>query len=142
MQVFEAMTPEVTTVSPDTTLTEAARLMKENGIGPLPVCDGERLVGMLTDRDITIRATADGMAPGSTLVRQVMTPEVVCCFEGDDVRQAAEIMQRKQLRRLLVVDSDGRLSGIVSLGDIALQTGDEQLSGETLERVSEPSTER
>lgn len=142
MQVFEAMTPEVTTVRPDTTLTEAARLMKENGIGPLPVCDGGRLVGMLTDRDITIRATADGMAPESTLVRQVMTPEAVCCFEGDDVRQAAEIMQRRQLRRLLVVDSEGRLSGIVSLGDIALQTGDEQLSGATLERVSEPSRER
>src|SRR5262245_2321638 len=119
MQVFEAMTPEVTTVRPDTTLTEAARLMRENEIGPLPVCDGDRLLGMLTDRDITIRATAEGLDPDSTQVEQVMTPEVVCCFEGDDVRKAAEIMQREQLRRLLVVDGDGRLAGIVSIGDIA-----------------------
>lgn len=142
MQVFEAMTPEVTTVGPDTTLLEAARLMRENGIGPLPVCEGQRLLGILTDRDIAIRATAEGLDPGSTPVRQVMTPEVVTCFEGDDIRKAAAIMQRAQVRRLLVVDGDGRLAGIVSLGDIALQTGDDQLSGQTLERVSEPSTER
>ena len=142
MQVFEAMTPEVTTVGPDTTLMEAARLMRENGIGPLPVTEGERLLGILTDRDIAIRATAEGLDPGATPVRQVMTPEVVTCFEGDDIRKAAEIMQQAQVRRLLVVDGDGRLAGIVSLGDIALQTGDDQLSGQTLERVSEPSTER
>jgi CBS domain-containing protein len=142
MQVFEAMTPEVTTVKPDTPLIEAARLMRENGIGPLPVCDGDRLLGILTDRDIAIRATAEGLDPQSTAVRQVMTSEVVTCFEGDDIRKAAEIMQRAQVRRLLVVDGDGRLAGIVSLGDIALQTGDDQLSGQTLERVSEPSTER
>src|SRR5262245_23541009 len=141
MQVFEAMTPEVTTIGPDTTLTEAARLMRENGIGPLPVCEGERLVGILTDRDIAIRATAEGLDPKSTPVRRVMTPEVVTCFEGDDIRKAAEIMQRAQVRRLLVVDGNGRLAGIVSLGDIALQTGDDKLSGQTLERVSEPSTE-
>jgi CBS domain-containing protein len=141
VQVFETMTPDVVTVKPDTTLAEAARLMRENGIGPLPVCEGDRLLGMLTDRDITVRATAEGLDPESTPVRSVMTPEVVCCFEGDDVRQAADIMQRAQLRRLLVVDRDGRLAGIVSLGDIALQTGDEKLAGATLERVSEPSTE-
>jgi CBS domain-containing protein len=142
MQVFEAMTPEVTTVKPDTPLIEAARLMRENGIGPLPVCDGDRLLGILTDRDIAIRATAEGLDPQSTAVRQVMTSEVVTCFEADDIRKAAEIMQRAQVRRLLVVDGDGRLAGIVSLGDIALQTGDDQLSGQTLERVSEPSPER
>jgi CBS domain-containing protein len=93
---------------------------------------------MLTDRDITVRAVASGKDPQSTRVVEVMTPEAVSCLESDDVRRAAEIMQSAQLRRLLVVSRDGRLAGIVSLGDLALQTGDEELTGETLERVSEP----
>ena len=139
MKVFETMTPEVVTVGPDTPLAEAARLMRDNDIGPLPVSDDGRLVGMLTDRDITVRATAQGRDPSSTLVREVMTPELVCCLETDDVEQAADIMQRAQLRRLVVIDRTGRLLGIVSLGDIVLQTGDEKLAGETLEAVSEPS---
>jgi CBS domain-containing protein len=142
MKVFETMTPEVVTVGPDSPLVDAARLMRDNDIGPLPVCEDGRLVGMLTDRDITVRATAQGRDPGETRVREVMTPEVVCCLETDDVDQAADIMQRAQLRRLLVIDKNGRLLGIVSLGDIVLQTGDEKLAGETLEAVSEPSIKR
>ena len=142
MKVFETMTPDVLMVGPAGTLAEAARLMKENDIGTLPVCDAGRLVGMLTDRDITVRATAEGRDPRVTRVEEVMTPEVICCLESDDVKQAADVMQRAQLRRLLVIDGEGRLAGIVSLGDIVLQTGDDKLAGETLERVSEPTADR
>jgi CBS domain-containing protein len=138
MHVSEAMTPQVVTVPPELTVFEAARMMKDLDIGPLPVCDGDRLLGVLTDRDITIRATAEGRDPRTTEVREVMTPEVICCMEDDDVVRAARLMQEAQLRRLLVVDELGRLVGIVSLGDLALQTGDDRLTGETLEKVSSP----
>lgn len=142
MKVFEAMTPDVVTVGPDAPLTQAARLMRESDIGPLPVCEGKRIIGMLTDRDITVRATAEGRDPNATRVDEVMTPEVICCLEGDDIERAAQLMQSAQLRRLIVVDAAGRLAGIVSLGDLALQTGDDALSGQTLERVSEPPAGR
>jgi CBS domain-containing protein len=139
MQVFEAMTPEVVSVPPETTLVDAAQTMKELDVGPLPVCDGDQLLGMVTDRDIIVRAIAEARDPRTTEVREIMTSEVVCCREADDVRQAAKLMQEQQLRRLLVVNDEGRLVGIVSLGDIVLQTGDDKLAGKTLEKVSEPS---
>jgi len=140
MQVFEAMTPEVVSVLPDTTIVDAALVMKNLDIGPLPVVDSGRLIGVVTDRDITVRATAEGLDPLTTHVSDVMTREVVACREDDDVRQAARLMQDAQLRRLLVVDDAGRLTGIVSIGDLALQTGDDKLSGHTLEKVSEPAS--
>ncbi len=138
MRVSEAMTADVVTVSPTASLTEAARLMRDADIGPLPVCEQGRILGVLTDRDITVRAIATGKVPESTRVVDVMSPEVVSCLESDDVRRAAEMMQSAQIRRLVVVDHDGRLAGIVSLGDLALQAGDDDLAGQTLERVSEP----
>lgn len=140
MQVFEAMTPEVVSVLPDTTIVDAALVMKNLDIGPLPVVDAGRLVGVVTDRDITVRATAEGLDPLTTHVSDVMTREVVACREDDDVRHAAQLMQDVQLRRLLVVDDSGNLTGIVSIGDLALQTGDDKLSGHTLEKVSEPAS--
>jgi CBS domain-containing protein len=136
------MTPDVVTVPPSTSLTDAARVMRDSDLGPLPVCDDGRIIGVVTDRDITVRAVASGKDPGATRVDEVMTPEVVCCLDTDDVRRAAKLMQAAQLRRLLVVSRDGRLAGIVSLGDLALQTGDEELTGETLERVSEPPADK
>jgi CBS domain-containing protein len=139
MQVFEAMTPDVVRVTPEVTLMVAARAMRNLDIGPLPVCEGDRLLGMITDRDITVRATAEGRDPQQTPVSDVMSTDVVCCHEGDDIRAAAKLMQEMQLRRLLVVDDDGRLVGIVSLGDLVLQTGDEVLAGKTLEKVSQPT---
>ena len=142
MKVSEAMTPAVVTVSRDTPLTDAARLMRDSDVGPLPVADEGRLVGVLTDRDITIRAVANGKDPFSTRVDEVMTPKVVCCLDTDEVERAAEMMQSAQLRRLLVVDEGGRLAGIVSLGDIAVRTGNDTLSGETLQHVSEPPPSR
>jgi CBS domain-containing protein len=142
MQLKEIMTRKVEVVHPDAALEEAAQKMKRLDIGPLPVCDGERLVGMLTDRDITVRATAEGRDPKSTRVRDVMTEEVFYCFDDQSIEEAAEIMERAQIRRLPIVDRDKRLVGIVSLGDLAVDTGEEALKAEVLTAVSEPTQPR
>jgi CBS domain-containing protein len=139
MQIKEVMTTGVEVVRPDDTLQEAARRMKSIDVGPLPVCDGDRLLGMITDRDIIIRATAEGRDPKVTRVKDAMTPGVVYVFEDQDVEEAASLMKERQIRRLVVLDRDKRLVGILSLGDIAADIQDEELSGEVLERVSEPS---
>jgi CBS domain-containing protein len=141
MQVAEVMTHGVECTRPDMTLQEAARKMRELDVGPLPVCgDHGKLVGMLTDRDITVRAVAAGDDPRTVKVRDVMTPEVIYCFEDEDVAKAAQLMKEKQVRRLVVLDRDKRLVGIVSLGDLAVDTGDNELAGDTLEGVSAPAT--
>jgi CBS domain-containing protein len=139
MQLKELMTHGVEVIHPDATLQEAARQMRGLDIGPLPVCDGERLVGMLTDRDITVRATAEGRDPKTTKVRDVMTCEVIYAFEDQGVTEAARLMEEHQIRRLVVLNRDNRLAGIVALGDLAVHTGNERLAGEVVERVSEPS---
>jgi CBS domain-containing protein len=135
VQEIETEHPEV--IHPDCTLIEAAQRMKELDVGVLPVCDGERIVGMLTDRDITVRGIAEGCNPHLARVKQVMTREVVFCFEDQDVEQVAKFMEEKQIRRLPVLDRNKRLVGIISLGDIAVRTKDDRLAGEVLERVSE-----
>jgi len=142
MRVSDLMTRSVECISPDATLQEAAAKMKSLDIGPLPVCDNDRLVGMITDRDITVRATAEGEAPTDIRVRHVMTPEIIYCFEDALVGDAALLMQQKQVRRLLVLNRDKRLVGIVSLGDLAVDTRDEELAGATLQAVSEPAEPR
>jgi CBS domain-containing protein len=143
MQLREIMTPHVEVIHPDATLQEAAEKMQRLDVGPLPVCDGERLVGMLTDRDITVRATAQGRDPKTTRVREVMTGEVLYCFEDQDIREAAEVMEKSQIRRLVVLNRDKQLVGIVSLGDLAVRADQSQLPdeevGETLAGVSEPA---
>jgi CBS domain-containing protein len=108
----------------------------------LPVCDRDRLVGMLTDRDIAVRAVAEGYDPWTDHVKDAMTPDIVYCFEDQDVKEAAQLMKEKQIRRLVVLNRDKRLVGIVSLGDLAVDTGDEKLAGETLEQISEPAAPR
>ena len=139
MRVSEVMTQGVECIGPDATLQEAAAKMKSLDVGPLPVCDNDRLVGMVTDRDITVRATAEGDAPTDVRVRDVMTPEVIYCFEDELVEDAARLMAEKQVRRLVVLNRDKRMVGIVSLGDLAVKTGDEQLAGNALEGISEPN---
>jgi len=114
--------------------------MKDLDVGPLPVCDNDRLIGMLTDRDIVVRCVAEGRDPRSTKVRDAMTEGVTWCFEDDDVEDAAGRMKQDQIRRLVVLNQDKRLVGIVSLGDLAVETGgDEEVAGKTLEAVSQPS---
>ena len=138
MQVSQILTREVETIGPGTTVKEAAQRMRSMDVGSLPVCDGRRLLGMVTDRDITIRITAEGRDAASTAVQEAMTPDVSYVFEDQDVNDAARVMRERQIRRLPVVDREKHLVGIVSLGDIAT-TGDERLSGDALERISEPT---
>jgi CBS domain-containing protein len=139
MQLREIMTRNPVVIPPDTNLQEAAQRMRDLDSGVLPVGENDRLVGMLTDRDITIRATAEGKDPRSTRVRDVMTPDVVYCFDDEDEHEAAAKMEGHQLRRLIVLNRDKRLVGIVSLGDLAVYTTDDRLAGELAEAVSEPS---
>src|SRR3954447_24071874 len=143
MQVKEVMTRGVECTRPDASLQEAARKMRDLDVGRLPVCgDNDRLVGMLTDRDITLRAVAEGQDPKTARVQDVMTPDVLYCFEDQDVAEAARLMEENQVRRLAVLNSDKRLVGIVSLGDLAVKAGDEKPSGAALGQVSEPAEPR
>jgi CBS domain-containing protein len=139
MHIHDIMTRDVEVIRPDASVQEAAKKMDELNVGPLPVCDGDRLVGVLTDRDIVVRGAAAGMNPTTTPVRDVMTREVVTCTEHADVDDAARIMEVNQIRRLMILNDDQKLVGIVSLGDLAVQTGDEELAGETLQQISEPA---
>ena len=137
MQLSEIITRDVETIGPETTVREAAQRMRSMDVGSLPVCDGANLLGMITDRDITIRAIADGRDPAQTPVKDAMTPNVEYVFEDDDVQRAAQIMQDKQIRRLPVVNREKKLVGIVALGDIA-RTGNDRMSGNTLQDISDP----
>ena len=139
MQVLEIMTPKAECIGPNEPVQQAARRMSELDVGSLPVCDNDRIVGIVTDRDITVRCTSQGDSPGETRVGDVMTPDIVFCFEDQDVDEAAKLMEREQVRRLVVLNRDKRLVGIVSLGDLAVRNKNDQLSGEALEQISEPA---
>ena len=136
MQLSQILTHDVETVAPDASIRDAARRMKALDVGALPVCDGSRLLGMITDRDIAVRAVADGRESG-TPVREAMTKDVVFCYDDEDVRSAAEVMEKQQIRRLPVMSRDKKLVGIVSLADVARQ-GNDRLSGEALQQISQP----
>jgi CBS domain-containing protein len=138
MQVSQILTRDVETIRPDTTVKEAAQRMRSMDVGSLPVCDGRHLLGMVTDRDITIRITAEGRDAANTTVEEAMTPDVAFVFEDQDVQEAAKLMRERQIRRLPVLSRDKQLVGILALGDIAT-TGDDRLSGDALEQISEPS---
>jgi CBS domain-containing protein len=134
MELSKIMTKNVEIIHPGASVKEAAATMRSLNIGGLPVCDGDRLVGFVTDRDITVRTTAEGRDPTKTQVRDAMTPELVYCFEDQNVQEAARLMESKQMRRLPILSRAKRLVGIVSLGDLAV---DAKLGGRVLKRVSE-----
>jgi len=136
MMVRKAMTSDVYLVSPDQSIREAAQFMADNDIGALPVGADDRLVGMITDRDIAIRAVAAGQPP-STKIRDVMSKEVLYCFEDEDLDQVARNMSNVKVRRLPVLNRDKRLVGIVSLGDLA-RNEDSDTTGSTVATISEP----
>ena len=138
MKIKDVMTKGAECIAPDASIQEAAQKMRDLDIGPLPVCENDRLTGFITDRDIVTRGVCDGCDNRATKVRDVMTSGIVTCFEDDDVEEAAQKMQEKQIRRLAVLDHDSRLVGIVSLGDLAVETHDEHLTAKTLEEISEP----
>lgn len=139
MKIKNILTEDPEVIHPDATICEAAMKMKQHDIGMLPVCDGDRLVGSITDRDITIRAIADGADPLKTKVGEVMTSKVRYCFEDSDLEEAARIMEDEKIRRLPVLNSQKRLVGIISVGDIAVRSHDERLVEEVMERVCEPA---
>ncbi|QQP88443.1 CBS domain-containing protein [Skermanella sp. TT6] len=139
MQIREIMTRDVEVVAPGDTIQRAAKLMDELNVGVLPVCEGPKLVGLVTDRDITVRATSVGKAPGECRVSEVMTDEPRYCYEDDVVSDVSRLMGDMQIRRVPVLDRDDRLIGIVSLGDIATEADRPQTIADTLGQVSEPS---
>ena len=124
MKVSEVMTSNVQTVQPDQTAQQAATFMLSADAGSIPVTEGERLVGMITDRDIAVRGIAKGHGP-DTPVRELMSNDIICAREDDAVDDVATKMSEAQVRRLPVIDQDNRLCGIVSLGDLARETSDE-----------------
>ena len=142
MKINEILTPNPQCISPETTLTAAAQKMKSLDVGMLPICENDRLVGTLTDRDIAIRSVASGANPNTATVRDAMTREIVYCFDDEDVEDAADLMEQKQIRRLPVLSRSKRLVGIVSLGDLAVRTQRERMAGAILERVSGPTPPR
>ena len=138
MQLKDVMTPGVEVIAPEASIYEVAAKMSHLEIGPLPVCEGERVVGMLTDLDITVRAVAAGRDPRMTPVRDIMTPDVVYGFEDQDVEDAARLMEQYQIRRLLVLNHHKQLVGMVALGDLAVHAGTRPMTAEVLAQVSAP----
>jgi len=136
MHVNEAMSTDVRIASPNQTLKEAAMIMAEIDAGSLPVGDDDRLVGMITDRDIAVRGVAKGLKPDAK-VRDVMSKEVKYCFEDDDLDDVAQNMAELKVRRLPVLNREKRLVGIISLGDIAITDGPDS-AGEAIAGISEP----
>lgn len=139
MKVSEVMTREVEIVSPDDTIQTAASMMADIGAGALPVGENDRLVGMVTDRDIAIRAVAAGKAPDQCTARDVMTREVKYVFEDEDIREVSGKIAEWQVRRLPVLNRDKRLVGIVSLGDLAFEAGDQAQVDKAGEGIAEPT---
>jgi CBS domain-containing protein len=139
MLLKEIMTPNVEAVSLDTSLVEAARRMARLNVGFLPVLGDADIAGVITDRDIVVRAIAEGDDPSQTPVESVMTATAESLPDDTPVEKAAQLMESRQIRRLLVTGSHGRTVGVVSLGDLAVKTKCDPLSGDVLEEVSRPA---
>lgn len=137
-RIADIMTPHVVSVGPHETLRRAAQLMDELNVGALPVCENDRLIGMITDRDITVRATAAGQGPDDAQVRDAMSIEVRWCYENQEVDEVMAQMGDAQIRRIPVLHHDSqKLIGIVSLGDMA--TKHSAGVDHTLENISTPA---
>jgi CBS domain-containing protein len=135
MKISEVMTPNPRTVAPGDSLQAAARVMRDEDAGAVPVVEDGRVTGVLTDRDIVIRAVADGDFQAK--VSDICSDDVVTCGPEMSTAEAAELMSEHQVRRIPVVDDDEKLVGIVSLGDLAVKEGRDSRMGETLEQISE-----
>jgi CBS domain-containing protein len=142
MRLGEVMTRDVETIASNSPLKEAAAKMKSLDVGLIPVCDGDELKGTLTDRDITVRATAEGRNPSKTKVGDIMSTDIVYCFEDQEIEEAMSLMEARQIRRLPILSREKRLVGIVSLGDLAMHAGQNELLGGMLKEVSRPAVPR
>ena len=136
MKISEIMSKGVECVAPTLSIGKAAEKMRDLDVGFLPVCDNDKLVGTVTDRDITIRSVAQGRDPRLGLVSEIMTQELFYCFEDEDVERVARYMQEKEVRRMVILNRQKRLVGVVSVGDIA-RTLEKRLAGETLGEIAE-----
>jgi CBS domain-containing protein len=133
----DIMSPNVQVVSPEATISEAAQKMRDGDFGMVPVAENDRMIGAISDRDIAVRAIAEGKGP-NTPVRDVMSEGITWAYEDDSVEHAAEIMSKHQVRRLPVVNRDKRLVGIVALGDFAVESSDVGPAAEALAEISQP----
>lgn len=139
MHVREIMSTKVDLIDPTTSVAQAAQIMSEEDVGALPIGENDRLVGMLTDRDIVVRGIAAGKDVRSATAQEVMSPGVLYCYDDQSIEDAARVMSAKQVRRLAVLNRDKRLVGMVSLGDISGASGAHVAAAETLEAVSRPA---
>ncbi len=137
MQVKQIMTRSVELADPNMNLRDAAGAMRDGDFGILPVGENDRLVGTVTDRDITVRAVAAGLDPNTTKVREVMSEGIQYCFEDQSAEEAAQVMQKHQIRRLPVLNRDKRLVGIVALGDFAVESSAIRPAAQALSGVSQ-----
>jgi CBS domain-containing protein len=135
--VRDLMTESPRTIEPSTTIVEAARLMRDEDIGPLPIVEGDRLQGILTDRDIVLRVVAEGKDPSRATAGEIASRELVTVDPQQGLDEAMRLMEEHQVRRLPVCEEDGRLVGILAQADIARHVGDER-TGEVVERISQP----
>jgi CBS domain-containing protein len=141
MKAQDIMTPQPVSVTPDTPIDEAARLMKDQNVGLLPVVEAEgskQLVGVITDRDIAMRHVAEGHSSSDCAVREAMTEHVSTCTPDTDLDEVMDVMGREQVRRIPIVDERGSLVGIVAQADIVLEGNDEKKAEKTIEQISEP----
>ena len=136
-KVADIMTRSVESVAPETPIREAAEKMKTRNIGSLPVCESNRLVGTLTDRDVTIRVTAEGRDPAKTKVGDVMSKEIVTCMPDQDLSEAEQLMHDHQVRRLPVVDENRALVGYLAMAKLAQSEQDEKITGRVIKGISE-----
>jgi len=138
MQVFDIMTPGVAAVDADTNLLDAAKQMKEKDIGLLPVMSGDRILGVLTDRDLVIRAVAEETDLKKTKVSDIVSDKPVVIHPDDTVDHAAKMFAQHQVRRIIVVDETQRPVGVLSLGDLAVEISDDQMVSNVLRQISKP----
>lgn len=138
MKLKEIMSSDVEVIHPGDTLQTAAQKMRDRDIGFLPVCEDDRLIGVLSDHDVVVRALAEGMDSQSIVGRDVVTSPAIYCYDDQNVDEAAKLMHDNQIRRLVVLSrGDKRMVGVVSLGDLAVNV-DDKLSGDVLQSISEP----
>jgi CBS domain-containing protein len=138
----EVMTKDPACCNASETVTNVASLMKRHDVGSVPVAESDRLVGIVTDRDIVVKVVAAGRNPEQTSVRDAMTPNPVCCREDDDLEQALKLMKERQVRRMPIVDGSGRLSGIIAQADVATRVNKDAKTGALVEAISESGTIR
>ena len=138
----EVMTKDPASCSASETITKVAGLMKQHDVGAVPVVESDRLVGIVTDRDIVLKVVAGGRNPEQAAVKEAMTPNPVSCKEDDDLEYALRVMKERQVRRMPIVDGGGRLTGIIAQADVATRVHKDAKTGELVEAISESGTVR